>query len=197
MTVTSIDFYGGDGKRARQAPWIATAECIVLIAGVAWLDLIGVNFDGLPINPYLAVIVLAAAQHGLYGGLLAALLAIVAARIGPWPMPEIGDNYFAFLLSVWAKPLAWLLAGLTVGLITSRRIRAQERSAEALTRAMAAQALIEQQNAILADRTRRLERSLAGLDNVEVDGGSTGKRRMVKFSLPARDRLQFQANRLE
>lgn len=166
----------GRGGSSTFGPLIAAAECFILIAGAKWLDMVGVDFNALPIDPYLAVIVLAAAQHGLFGGLFAALLAIVADRIGQWPGPEIGDSYFTFLLVVWSKPLAWLLAGLAVGLISTRRLRAQRHSAEALARAVAAQELVERQYAVLADRTRRLERRLAGLDVEERVAPPTKRR---------------------
>lgn len=178
MTIAS-DYYKFTTKTRWAMPLVSATESLVLIAAVRFLELLGVDFQAIPINPYLACVILMAAQHGLVGGVFAATLATALTHLGAWPTPMLGESYFDFMLDTWSEPLVWLATGLGVGMITTRRIRIQARTAEALDRALTAQRLIEHQYNILATRTRRLERRIAGLDG-EDDTTRTPRRHLSK-----------------
>jgi hypothetical protein len=178
MTIAS-DYYKFTTKTRWAMPLVSATESLVLIGGVLVLELLGVDYEALPISPYLVCVILMAAQHGLVGGVFSATLATVLTHLGAWPTPGLGESYFDFMLDVWSEPLVWLATGLGVGMITTRRIRNQARTADALDRALTAQALIEHQYNILATRTRKLERRIAGLDG-EDEAAKVPKRHLGK-----------------
>lgn len=168
-------------RDARQVRWtpslVSATESLLLVGGAKYIEMLGVDFQSLPISPYLACVILMAAQHGLVGGVFAATLATTLVYAGMWPAPALGQSYFDFVLAVSTEPLVWLVTGLAVGIITSRQARIQTRTADALKRSLRAQLLIEQQYNILAARARKLERKVAGLDSDDELTAPTRKRR--------------------
>ena len=149
------------------SPVVAAAETLVILASARLLQGLGIDFHGLPINPYLACVILMSAQHGVFGGILSASLAIALTYAAGLPAPILGETYFDFIIGVWTEPLVWLTTALAVGVITTRRVQANMRTAGALERSLRAQTLIEEQYNVLASRARRLERRIAGLDGDE------------------------------
>lgn len=173
MTTTS-EVFAGHHPRAWIFPAVAAAEGACLIVGAKGLELLGLDLQSLPINPYLACIILMAAQHGVFGGIFTAAIAIAMTNLSGWAAPMLGQSYFDYMLAAWTSPLVFLATGLGVGMITSRRVRTQARTELALERALRAQGLIEHQYNILATRARKLERNAAGLDDED------GKHRNIR-----------------
>lgn len=166
-SLSSSEFIAARAKSWWASPLVAAGETLAIVSCARLLQHLAIDFHSLPINPYLACVILMAAQHGIFGGILSAGLAIAFTYVGGLPMPVLGETYFDYLLGVWTEPVVWLTSGLAVGVITSRRLQAQTRTDAALDRSLHSQALIEQQYNVLATRARRLERRIAGLDGDE------------------------------
>jgi hypothetical protein len=162
---------------------VAIAEGLLLVGGVTLLERLGVDFSAWPVHPYLFVIMLMGAQHGVYGGVFTAMMATAITIVGGLPPRPIDENYFDYTLGIWSNPLLWVCSGLLIGIITTRQQKALSKAKAALEQSLAAQALIENQYEVLAHRTRKLERRLAGLGEVEAQvknaesSGATSKAR--------------------
>lgn len=142
---------------------LAFAEGALILGGFAILNYSGVlPFGSLPVHPFLFVVILLSAQYGIQGGILAALGAIALFHIDGWPARPIEMSYADYFRMAWADPLAWVLAALTVGIVTSHRGRTLQELTVKLTKATTAERLIADQYQLLAKRTHQLERSLAG-----------------------------------
>ena len=152
---------------------LAFAEGILLLGGLAMLDYVGLlPFTTWPVHPFLFVVVLLSAQYGLQGGVIAALGAIALSHLDGWPARPIDMSYAEYFRMAWADSLSWVLAALTVGVVTSHRGRVLQETTAKLRKAMMAEELIAAQYQVLAQRTHKLERSLAG----RVDTTSDEKR---------------------
>lgn len=142
---------------------LAFAEGIALLGAGALLDYTGLlPFALLPVHPFLFVVILLSAQYGLQGGILAALGAIALSHLHGWPARPIDMSYAEYFRMAWADSLSWVLAALTVGIVTSRRARVLQEQTSRLRKATLAENLIAAQYQVLAQRTHQLERSLAG-----------------------------------
>lgn len=143
---------------------LAFAEGILLLGGLAVLDYVGLlPFAMWPVHPFLFVVLLLSAQYGIAGGMLGALGAIALSHIDGWPARPIDMAYVDYFRMVWADSLTWVLAALTVGVVTSHRDRVLQDQTAKLAKATLAENLLATQYQVLAQRTHRLERSLAGL----------------------------------
>lgn len=143
---------------------LALGEGVILLGGLAILDYNGViDMSASPVHPFLFVIMLMSAQYGVYGGIFSAIGAVLFDHIDGWPIRPVGQAYADFFLTAWALPLSWLVAGLLVGIVTSRHRKALAEQATMLEAAQTAEKLISSQYQVLAERNRKLERGLAGL----------------------------------
>lgn len=142
---------------------LALAEGILLLGGLSLLDHGGLlPFTAWPVHPFLFVVLLLSAQYGIQGGMLGAVGAIALSHIDGWPARPIDMSYVDYFRMAWADPLSWVLAALTVGVVTSHRDRVLQEQTAKLAKATLAENLLAAQYQVLAQRTHRLERSLAG-----------------------------------
>ena len=142
---------------------LALGEGALLLGGLAALNYSGaLPFAAWPMHPFLLVVILLSAQYGIQGGILAALGAIALSHIAGWPARPFDMTYAEYFRLVWADALAWVMAALTVGVVTTHRARILEERTAKLRQAMRAESLIAAQYQVLAQRTHQLERSLAG-----------------------------------
>lgn len=152
-----------DGVLPHRSTGLAVVEGIVMLGGLALLDYIGVlTFSVWPVHPFLFAVILLSAQYGIQGGIMAALGAAMLSHLGGWPARPIDMAYAEYFRTAWADTLSWVLAALTVGIVTSYRGRVLREQTVKLQKATRAESLIAAQYQVLAQRTRRLERSLAG-----------------------------------
>lgn len=143
---------------------MAVAEGVLLLGGLTLLDLAGILVMGdWPVHPMLFAVVLLSAQYGIYGGILAAMGAILLSHIGGWPARPVDMSYATYFRIAWADSLSWVAAGLMVGVVTSRKGKALQEASAQLRQAKLAESLIATQYQILSQRTHKLERSVAGL----------------------------------
>lgn len=150
---------------------LALAEGVLLLGCLALLHHAGlVPFTLWPVHPFLFVVLLLSAQYGIQGGMLGALGAIALSHIDGWPARPIDMAYADYFRMAWADSLSWVLAALTVGVVTSHRDRVLQEQTAKLARATLAESLLATQYEVLAQRTHRLERSLAGRADAAAAG---------------------------
>jgi hypothetical protein len=151
------------GLLSQRSNVLAFAEGMILLSGVAWLEAFGyLAMSNLPVHPYLFVTMLLGAQYGVQGGVFTSIGAILITGLVNWPSRPLDVSYDVYFMMVWAHPLSWVAAGLTVGIITSSRSRALRIQSEQLQKAELARKMIASQYEVLAHRTKRLEQTLAG-----------------------------------
>lgn len=152
-----------DAVLPRRSNILAFAEGILMLGGLAFLGHSGlVPFASWPVHPFLFAVILLSAQYGIQGGILAAVGAIVLSHLDGWPARPIDMAYAEYFRIAWADSLSWVLAALTVGIVTSHRGRILREQTIKLQKATMAENLIAEQYQVLAQRTHKLERSLAG-----------------------------------
>jgi hypothetical protein len=151
------------GALSHRSNGLAFAEGLALLGVGALLDYTGLlPFALLPVHPYLFVVILLSAQYGIQGGILSALGAVALSHINGLPARPIDMTYAEYFRMAWADSLSWVLAALTVGIVTSQRGRVLQEQTAKLRKATLAESLIAAQYQVLAQRTHKLERSLAG-----------------------------------
>ena len=142
---------------------LAFAEGILLLGGVALIEYSGMmSFASWPAHPYLFIAILLSAQYGVLGGVLAAMGATAISYFNGLPARPFDMSHAEYFRLTWADPLSWVVAALMVGIVTSHRGRMLEEQNEQLRKARMAESLIAAQYQVLAQRTHKLERSLAG-----------------------------------
>lgn len=172
---------------------LAFAEGLLLLGGVAFLEHFGlISFAAWPVHPFLFVVILLSAQYGVLGGVLAAMGATALSYFNGWPPRPFDMPHADYFLLTWAAPLSWVLAALMVGLVTSRRGRMLEEQSARLRKAIMAESLIAAQYQVLAQRTHKLERSLAGRADSPVQDAARPApwTKKTKEKAPARARNQ-------
>jgi hypothetical protein len=143
---------------------LAIAEGIILFGGLTLANELGyIDLAALPVHPFLFVVMLMGAQYGTIGGIVAAVAAGTLAINGNSLVRPIDQAYFDFIAAVWVHPLIWLAGGLLVGVVADRHLATLNRMRHELDSAKTAQAVISSHYEIMAERTRKLERRLAGL----------------------------------
>lgn len=148
---------------------LAFAEGILLLGGVALIEHLGLmSFASWPVHPFLFISILLSAQYGVLGGVLAAMGATAISYFNGLPARPFDMSHAEYFRLTWADPLSWVLAALMVGIVTSRRSQMLAEQSEQLRKARMAEALIAAQYQVLAQRTHRLERSLAGRAGLSV-----------------------------
>ena len=149
---------------------LAVLEGVLSLGGLALADYFGlITLADWPVHPFLFVVILLSAQYGVNGGILSAMGAIIMSHLEGWPARPIDMSYATYFRIAWADSLSWVAAGLMVGIITSHQTHLLREQAIKLRKATLAEGVISAQYEILAQRTHRLERSLAGL---AADGGA-------------------------
>jgi glucose-6-phosphate-specific signal transduction histidine kinase len=151
------------GSEDHSRPMLLVEALLLIGAPVLLQAFTTVDFSLWPVHPFLYVTILLAAQYGIEGATLAVVGGTLASWLVGWPERPLGVGREEFLMTVAAQPLSWLVAGLLVGIVTSSRTRALRNQREHLTRARNAERLIARQYEVMAERTRKLERGLAGL----------------------------------
>jgi len=175
------------GLLSHRSNGLAFAEGALLLGGLALLDHTGIlPFAAAPIHPFLFAIILLSAQYGLQGGMLAAMGATLLSLLDGGPLRPIDMSYAEYFRMAWGDVLSWVLAALSVGIVTSHRCRVIEEQAARLRKATMAETLIAAQYEVLAQRTHKLERRLAGQPAADAAApakprpGATSRRRALE-----------------
>lgn len=104
----------------------------------------GTRFDGVQPHPFWLPVLLLAVQYGTGEGVLAAIAATAALRLGNMPEQTITQDFYQYLYAVSREPILWLVAAVLFGELRMRQIREREelragiaaarREADAITR---------------------------------------------------------------
>lgn len=103
---------------------------LVLFFGVALtLDLLfgdGTRFSGVQPHPFWIPVLLLAAQYGTSEGVLAAMVATAALRLGNMPEQLITEDLYQYLFTVTREPILWLIAAVLFGELRMRQLRERD-----------------------------------------------------------------------
>ncbi len=143
-------------------PPAALIELVVLFATMGLIDLAfpSVGFLNLEPSPFWLPILLLSLQYGTVAGVLAAAAATGVYVFNGVGEQAVGENFFSYLLRIWALPILWIGVALVLGQFRLRqiavkhdaRLKLQQRDDEATRLAGYAREL--------EDRCHRLERQL-------------------------------------
>ncbi len=106
-------------------PPVAWLEIVILLVPVILLEWLVPAFPDITQfqpHPYWFPVLLLSLQYGTVSGLAAAAVAIVGTLLIGLPEPDIGENYFLYLVRVWLQPVLWVLAALILGQFRVRQI---------------------------------------------------------------------------
>ena len=101
------------GVRVSALLEISAFLALALAADTLLLD--ADRFAGVKPHPFWAVVLLAAAQYGTSGGLVAAALATAALLAGNMPEQGFDEDLYAWLLRISGTPVLWLIGALVLG----------------------------------------------------------------------------------
>ncbi|MEQ1653717.1 MAG: GAF domain-containing protein [Hyphomicrobium sp.] len=143
-------------------PLGALIELAVLVAAIVTVDAIfpQVGFSTLEPSPFWVPVLLLSLQYGTVAGLLAAAAATAAYVFNGVAEQAVGENFFAYLLRIWAMPILWIGVALVLGQFRLRQIASKQALRQALvTRTDEAHRLAIYSSDLEA-RCQRLERQM-------------------------------------
>ncbi|SMH35911.1 GAF domain-containing protein [Azospirillum agricola] len=128
----------------RRVALIELALFFGVALGLDWAFGSGLRFEGVQPHPFWIPVLLLAIQYGTNEGVLAALVAAAALRLGNLPEQTFAQDLYQHLFTLTREPILWLVAGVLIGELRMRQIREREelraelalarREAEAITR---------------------------------------------------------------
>jgi len=128
----------------RRVALIELALFFGVALGLDWALGAGMRFEGVQPHPFWIPVLLLAIQYGTNEGILAALAAALALRLGNLPEQSIAQDLYQHLFTLTREPILWLVAGVLFGELRMRQIREREdlraglalarKEAEAITR---------------------------------------------------------------
>lgn len=141
-----------------------------LLLAVEWLWLSPGDLAKVEPHPFWLPVVLLSLQYGTADGLLAAAAAILLSLLTGLPSQGVEEDYYRYLIRVWSDPVGWIIAAVVIG-----EIRARQRSQMAELRRDLAQSRIQAGEITahchrLDQKVLRLERELASIEAVSLDG---------------------------
>lgn len=108
---------------------VALLELLLFFAVALGLDVwlgTGTRFDGVQPHPFWIPVLLLAIQYGTSEGVLAALVASVALRLGNMPDAGIDQDLYDHLFTLTREPILWLVAAVLFGELRMRQLRERE-----------------------------------------------------------------------
>ncbi|MBP2300615.1 GAF domain-containing protein [Azospirillum picis] len=126
---------------------VALVELVLFFGVALGLDLYlgaGTRFEGVQPHPFWIPVLLLAIQYGTNEGVLAALVATAALRLGNVPDAGINQDLYDHLFTLTREPILWLVSAVMIGELRMRQLReradlragleAARREAEAIAR---------------------------------------------------------------
>ncbi|MBP2315776.1 GAF domain-containing protein [Azospirillum soli] len=86
----------------------------------------GERFDGIQPHPFWIPVLLLSIQYGTNEGVLAAVAASIALRLGNMPEQLITQDFYQYLYAVSREPILWLVASVLFGELRMRQIRERD-----------------------------------------------------------------------
>lgn len=147
-------------------------ELIVLFAILLVIERLLLSpgeFAKLQPHPYWLPVILLSLQYGTADGVLAAAIAIVAGFVMGSPTQGIGEEYYHYLIRVWAVPIGWITSSILIGEIRARQRSQFVELMRDLATARNQSEEITQHCFKLEDKIQRLEREFATIEATSLD----------------------------
>jgi polysaccharide biosynthesis protein PelD len=154
--------WGGGSGLPVLPPLAALIELSVLVAFIVILDWAfpALGFLTVEPSPFWVPVLLLSLQYGTVAGLIAAAAATAAYVFNGVAEQVVGENFFSYLLRIWALPILWIGVALVLGQFRLRQIAEKHRLRHELEqRTVEAQTLAGYAKD-LEGRYHRLERQL-------------------------------------
>lgn len=151
-------------------PLAALLELAVLVAAIVAIDWAfpSLGFMSAEPSPFWLPVLLLSLQYGTIAGLLAAAAATAAYVVNGVAEQAVGENYFTYLLRIWALPILWIGVALVLGQFRLRQIAAKERLRQSLRQRTDESARLAAYAKDLEGRCHRLERQLTTRNGATV-----------------------------
>lgn len=146
----------------RPSALLELALFFLLLFAIDSLDGTLDRFDGVQPHPYWIVVLALAAQYGTSEGVLAAVAAAVALRLGNIPEQVVSQDYYQYLYAVSREPIFWLVAAVVLGEMRMRHLREREELRRSLAAARKESEAIAASYRKLKDVKENLESRVAG-----------------------------------
>jgi len=121
---------GADGPARllgfRRVALLELALFFAAALGIDWLSTGGMRFEGVQPHPFWIPVLLITVQYGTGEGVLAAIAATVALRLGNMPEQLISQDLYQYLYAVSREPILWLVTAVLLGELRMRQLRERE-----------------------------------------------------------------------
>ncbi|WP_448189942.1 GAF domain-containing protein [Azospirillum sp. sgz301742] len=106
----------------------ALLELVLFFGAALALDTLtgGARFESVQPHPFWIPVLLLAVQYGTGEGVLAAMAATLALRVGNMPEQLISQDFYQYLYAVSREPILWLVAAVLLGELRMRQLRERE-----------------------------------------------------------------------
>jgi polysaccharide biosynthesis protein PelD len=138
---------------------IELAILMVIIVAIDWA-FPALGFTSLEPSPFWLPVLLLSLQYGTVAGLVAAAAATAAYVFNGVAEQAVGENFFSYLLRIWALPILWIGVALVLGQFRLRQIAEKQVLRQDLAKRTAEANHLTGYANDLAARCRRLEREL-------------------------------------
>lgn len=154
---------GGTAGLPVLPPLVALVELSVLVAAIVIIDwsFPGLGFLTLEPSPFWVPVLLLSLQYGTVAGLIAAAAATAAYVFNGVAEQAVGENFFSYLLRIWALPILWIGVALVLGQFRLRQIAEKQGLRQNLAKRTGEAQQLASYAKDLEARCHRLERQLS------------------------------------
>ena len=162
--------WGGTSGLPVLPPVGALVELAVLVLLIVLADWAfpSVGIITLEPSPFWVPVLLLSLQYGTVAGLLAAAAATAAYVFNGMAEQAIGENFFAYLLRIWALPILWIGVALVLGQFRLRQIAEKLDLRQNLAKRTSEAKTLAGYATELESRCQRLERQLTTRSTAQV-----------------------------
>jgi polysaccharide biosynthesis protein PelD len=136
---------------------LAAMVAVIVVIDWAFPQL---GFMTLEPSPFWLPVLLLSLQYGTVAGLLAAAAATAAYVFNGVAEQAVGENFFSYLLRIWALPILWIGVALVLGQFRLRQIAAKQQLRQDLVKRTNEADRLAQYASDLEGRCQTLERHL-------------------------------------
>lgn len=147
-------------------------ELLVLFALLLLIERLAMapgEFAKLQPHPYWLPVILLSLQYGTADGVLAAAVAILISVVVGWPSQGVGEDFYRYIIRVWAVPIGWIMTSIVIGEVRARQRSQLTELKTALDTSREQASDITSHCYKLEEKIQRLERDFATTENYSVD----------------------------
>ena len=120
-----------------------------------------INYYGISPHPFWIIIILIAAQYGIFEGIIAALVSTAILLLGPIPARNVLQDYFDYFFFLAKLPMLWIATATILGSIRMKHIAERDRLKDIATQSEEKQKQVAESYNALKNIKERLEFKLA------------------------------------